>query len=59
METDEAQTNALITITAFNIEARYPDLKRSFRTKCTPEYTNRQMTLIKETYEWLRSLLPL
>lgn len=58
IEGDEAQTNALITITAFNIEARYPDLKRSFRSKCTPDYTSRQMTLITETYQWLRSLLP-
>jgi hypothetical protein len=58
VELNESQANDLITITAFNIEARYPDLKRSFRKKCTPEYTVRQMTLIKETYQWLRSLLP-
>jgi hypothetical protein len=58
LELDETQTDALVTITAFNIEARYPDMKRAFRQKCTPEYTARQMTLIKEVFVWLRSQLP-
>jgi hypothetical protein len=58
LELDEARTDALVTITAFNLEARYPDIKRAFRQKCTPEYTAEQMTLIKELFEWLRSLLP-
>jgi HEPN domain-containing protein len=31
VEPDQEQEEALITITAFNIEARYPDLKRAFR----------------------------
>lgn len=54
---DEARLEALITISAFNIEARYPDLKRSFREKCTVEYTETQMMMIKETYAWLKSQL--
>jgi len=58
LEPDETQTEALLTITAFNIEARYPDLKRAFRQQCTPEYTQRQLTSIKEIFVWLRSLLP-
>jgi HEPN domain-containing protein len=58
LELDEMRTNALIMITAFNIEARYPDMKRTFRQKCTPEYTAEQMMLMKETFAWLRSLLP-
>jgi HEPN domain-containing protein len=29
LELDEARTDALITITAFNLEARYPDIKRN------------------------------
>ena len=58
LEPDEAQTEALITITAFNIEARYPDLKRAFRQKCTMEYTQRQLAMIKELFTWLQSLLP-
>ncbi len=55
---DEAKIDDLITITAFNIEARYPDLKRSFRLKCTPEFTNDQMQKIKEVFKWVRSQLP-
>ncbi len=31
LELDEARTEVLITVTAFNIEARYPDVKRTFR----------------------------
>ena len=30
----------LIMITAFNLESRYPDEKRSFRSKCTEPYTS-------------------
>jgi len=48
----------LITITAFNIESRYPDLKRAFRDRCTPEFTACQMATIKEVFAWLRSLMP-
>ncbi len=57
LEPNEAQTEALITITAFNIEARYPDFKRSFRQKCTPEYTAHQMATIKEMFIWLQACL--
>lgn len=58
LELDETRTDALVTITAFNIEARYPDMKRAFRQKCTPEYTGHQMIRIKELFEWLRSQIP-
>jgi len=57
LDLNEAQTEALVTITAFNIEARYPDLRRTFRRKCTAEFTQRHMTTIKELYRWLRSLI--
>ena len=55
---DKMKSNALIRITAFNIEARYPDVKRAFRQKCTAEFTSREMQLIKEVFQWLKSLLP-
>jgi hypothetical protein len=48
----------LVTVTAFNIEARYPDFKRSFRQRCTPEYTAKQMAMIKELLQWLKSQIP-
>jgi HEPN domain-containing protein len=57
LDLDEAQTEALVTITAFNIEARYPDLRRTFRRKCTAEFTQVHMATVKELYRWLRSLI--
>ena len=55
---NKERTESLITVTTFNIEASYPDMKRTFRQKCTPEYTMRQMKIIKEAFEWLVSLMP-
>ena len=33
-----AQQEELLTITGFNIEARYDDYKQRFQASCTPEY---------------------
>jgi hypothetical protein len=46
---------ALIRITAFNIEARYPDPKGDFRRKCTREYAIEQIAGIQEVLAWLKS----
>ena len=54
---DEQTEDSFITITAFNIEARYPDFKMSFRKKCTKEYTSSQLDIVKRNFEWLRSYL--
>lgn len=58
IELDEARADALIRITGFNIEARYPDVKRTFRKKCTPEFVSTQMKLTKEIFQWLKAFLP-
>ena len=58
VDLDDARTEALITITAFNIEARYPDFKRTFRRVCTAEYAVGHMATIKEIFQWLRSQMP-
>jgi HEPN domain-containing protein len=58
LDPDEETAEKLTTVTAFNLEARYPDFQRSFRQTCTPEYTARQMSVIKELMQWLRSQLP-
>lgn len=39
IDTTRRQKDLLDPITTFNIGARYPDYKRSFYLKCTPEYT--------------------
>ena len=54
---DEEKIDVLILISSFNIEARYPDLKRSFRKRCTREYTLEQMRIIKETFQWLKEMI--
>jgi HEPN domain-containing protein len=46
----------LTLITSFNIEARYPDLKRSFRAKCTREFTAEKIQVVKEVMLWLREI---
>ncbi len=50
----EDKADKLILISSFNIEARYPDVKRSFRKKCTKEFTLEQIKIIKEMYKWLK-----
>ena len=50
------KVDALIEISAFNIEARYPDIKRDFRKKCTEEYTEKQVIKIKGVFQWLKEM---
>jgi HEPN domain-containing protein len=57
IDLDEQAESDLVTITAFNIESRYPDFKSSFRKKCTQEYTATQMETIKRYFKWLESHL--
>ena len=57
LEFDETRADQLDLITSFNLEARYPDAKRLFRQRCTPEYTRKQMAIIKEIFSWLHSHL--
>ncbi len=57
LEPNAAQTELLVRISAFNIEARYPDPKRDFRRNCTAEYTAEQMAAIREVMAWLKSRL--
>jgi hypothetical protein len=54
---DEEKSQTLLLITSFNIEARYPDIKRSFRKKCTKEFTLEQMQVIRETFQWLKKMM--
>ena len=47
----------LVLITSFNIEARYPDLKQSFRKKCTKEYAAQQIQAIRDVMKWLQETM--
>jgi len=57
IEPGQTRTEGLIRITAFNIEARYPDPKQDFQRKCTADYAAEQMTAIREVLAWLKSHL--
>jgi len=54
----DVRKDQLIRITAYNLESRYPDDKRSFRRKCNQEFTQKELAEIKEVFEWLKSMLP-
>jgi HEPN domain-containing protein len=56
IQLNENQKGALMLVTSFNIEARYPNIQRSFRRKCTKEFTQTQMENIKELFAWLKTL---
>jgi len=47
----------LVTITAFNINARYDDYKMSFKKKCTPEFTEEWIDKLKELRTWIKILM--
>ena len=57
VELDDGKADSLVLISSFNIEARYPDIKRSFRKKCTKEFAVEQMKNIKGIYQWLEEIL--
>lgn len=45
--------NELTTISAFNLNARYDDYKRSFQKRCTPEFTFEWIDKIKKLRLWI------
>ncbi len=46
----QEQIDFLDLVTGFNISARYPEWKLEFYKKCTPEFTSRNLTKIKELF---------
>lgn len=53
----EEQKDKFIKITTFNLEARYPDERRTFRKKCNEDFTKRELAQIEEVFKWLKSML--
>ena len=47
----------LVTITAFNINARYDDYKMSFKKQCTTEFTEKWINKLKELRPWIKTLI--
>lgn len=53
----EKRKEQLITITAFNINARYDDFKKSFYKQSTEEFTTKWIKNLKELRIWIKTLI--
>ena len=53
LELREEKLRLLETVTDFNMEARYPDEKFSFKRKCTKKFTQKYLTEIEVMRKWL------
>jgi len=58
LELTDEQIELLETITDFNLEARYPDEKFSFKKKCTKRFTENYLKKIEALRKWLLKLIP-
>ncbi|MEX2564685.1 MAG: HEPN domain-containing protein [Cyclobacteriaceae bacterium] len=54
--TDEIKEQ-LVTITAFNINARYDDYKMSFKNQCTPDFTSEWIDKLANLRIWIKKTL--
>jgi HEPN domain-containing protein len=54
LELTDDQRLFLVTVTAFNINARYDDYKMSFQQKCTPEFTATWIENLKINRQWIK-----
>ena len=50
----ESQQDILQKITLFNIESRYEEHKKDFYKKCTREFAEKNIEMIKELRTWLK-----
>ena len=49
----EEQLELLETVTDFNMEARYPDEKFSFKKRCTRNFSKKYLRKIEDLRKWL------
>jgi HEPN domain-containing protein len=57
LKLDNNRKEQLVTITAFNINARYDDYKMSFKQRCTPDFTTEWIDKLKELRTWIKQLI--
>ena len=57
LDLTDVKKEQLVTITAFNINARYDDYKMSFKKQCIPEFTNEWIIKLKELRSWIKALI--
>jgi len=53
IEIPESIIDKLAEYMEFHIESRYPDEKRDFYRRCTPEFAREKFAEIEEVYQWL------
>ena len=53
LELSEEQKDLLVTVTTFNIQARYDDVKKEFYHKCSKEFTKVWINKIKGFRKWI------
>jgi HEPN domain-containing protein len=53
LELTDEQVELLETVTDFNLEARYPDEKFTFKKKCTRHFTEKYLKKIEVMRKWL------
>ena len=59
LDLNDKQQSFLVTVTAFNINARYDDYKMSFQKKCTPEFTTIWIKQLNDKRLWIKALIGL
>ena len=57
VECSDEILNQLDTITTFNINARYEDVKQNFYLKCTKQFTKTWIDQITDLRKWIKSQL--
>ncbi len=57
LKLSDGQKEKLVTITAFNINARYDDYTLSFKQLCTPDFTAEWISNLKELRLWIKQLI--
>jgi HEPN domain-containing protein len=57
IELDEIKKDEFQYITLFNIETRYDDYRRDFRTKCTKKFAEENISKIKGVRKWIKEKL--
>lgn len=57
LELDENQKDLVDTISAFNLQARYDDYKMEFYRKCTKDFAENWINIIRELREWIKTKL--
>ena len=57
VQLNDEQAKFFDKVNEFNIQCKYPHYKIKFSKKATKEYTLENFTKIKESYQWLKSLI--